>query len=71
MAAVCERKEHKQAEILHRAANIPEPATEEIFYKGLDSSFCLLSVGLQTFRVACCSLLGAAGEELFSVKTLS
>lgn len=44
---------------------------EEIFYKGLLSSFCSLSGGLQTFRVACCSLLGAAGEELFSVWTRS
>lgn len=53
---------------LYGSANIPEPARGEIFNKGLESSFCSLSVGLQTFRVACCSLLGAAGEELFNVK---
>lgn len=40
-SCVWEEKEQKQAEILHRAANIPEPAREEIFYKGLDSSFFL------------------------------
>lgn len=56
---------------MHRVANVPEPASKEtIFKKGLESSFCSLSVGLQIFRVACCSLLGAAGEELFNVKTL-
>lgn len=55
--------ERKKKTIKHLAANIPE--AEEIFYPGLESSFCSLPVGLQTFRVACCSLLGAAGRELF------
>lgn len=32
-----------------------------MFDSGLYSSFCSLPAALQTFRVACCSLLGAAG----------
>lgn len=62
----CVEKGEKRAQknrqrFLHRAANIPEPARAEIFYKGLDSSFFLPALsrtsnlpGRLLFTSGCC-----------------
>lgn len=42
-----------------------------MFDSGLFSPFCSLPAALQTFRVACCSLLGAAGGGFFFFGTVS
>ena len=45
---------------MHRQKHIPEPLIEDTNYKSLLVLFLLAFSRVQTFRVACCSLLGAA-----------